>query len=131
MNKQRDEGSYYRRSGSQPVPGRPVPKNLGQSRGGGQRGPRDYHVDDAALEEIDDFRPPNPKNPLAGAKPAVVLGAFLTIAGILSLIIFPFLPVTFPGWMTVALIGVVFLGLLVLFLQMPSKRTGSGDGAQV
>ena len=119
MSRRRDDGAGYRRT-SQPQPGRPIPKNLGQ------RGPRDY-----TLEEEDDFRPPNPKNPLAGAKPAVVIGAALVLLGILALIIFPFLPVSFPSWTTPALIAVVLLGIVILFLQMPSKRRGAGDGAQV
>lgn len=96
------------------------------------RGPRDYSVNDDALDELDDFVPPNPPNPLGGAKPGVVIGAVLTIGAILALIVFPFLPVSFPGWTTPALIGVMLFGLLVLFLQMPRNRNpNSGDGAQV
>lgn len=105
----------------------------GRSRplpGPGQ-GPRDHSVDDAALEEIDDFEPPNPRNPLADAKPAVVLGTVLSIGAILALIIVPFLPLNAPGWTVPALIGLVFAGLVILFLQMPRNRSGSGDGAQV
>lgn len=88
-------------------------------------------MDDAALEEIDDFEPPNPKNPLAGARPAVVLGSVLSIGAILALIIVPFLPLNAPSWTVPALIGVVLAGLVILFLQMPRNRSGSGDGAQV
>ncbi|WP_120006308.1 hypothetical protein [Nesterenkonia muleiensis] len=121
MNKRPDNGAYYRRKASQPQPGRPVPKNLGQ------RGPRDY----SPAEAEDEFRPPNPTSPVAGAKPGVVIGALLALGGILCLVVFPFLPVSFPGWTTAALIGVILLGLVVLFLQMPSKRSGSDDGARV
>ncbi|MCH8559543.1 MULTISPECIES: hypothetical protein [unclassified Nesterenkonia] len=113
---------------SRPLPGQGGP---GQGQGGPGQGPRDHSVDDSALEEIDDFQPPNPKNPLAGAKPAVVLGAVLSIGAILALIIVPFLPLNAPGWTVPALIGVVLAGLVILFLQMPRSRTGSGDGAQV
>ncbi|GAA1816714.1 hypothetical protein [Nesterenkonia flava] len=128
MNKRRDDIP----SGPKPVPGRPVPKNLGSSgRRPAARGPRDYTVNDDVLAEIDDFRPPHPKNPLAGAKPGVVIGATLTIAAILCLVVFPFLPVNFPTWTTLALIGVILLGLVILFLQMPSKRSSSDDGARV
>ncbi len=49
-------------------------------------------------EALDDFTPPNPKNPLAGAKQGVVLGAVLVIGGILALIIVPFLPLNAPSW---------------------------------
>ncbi|GAA1147177.1 hypothetical protein [Nesterenkonia lutea] len=94
-------------------------------------GPRENRVDDAVGEDVDDFQPPNPKNPLAGARPAVVLGAGLSIGGILALIIVPFLPVNAPGWTVTALIGVVLAGLVILFLQMPRSRSGGGDGAQV
>ncbi|MCH8564765.1 hypothetical protein LTH96_03280 [Nesterenkonia sp. LB17] len=110
---------------------RPLPGQGGPGQGGPGQGPRDHSVDDSALEEIDDFQPPNPKNPLAGAKPAVVLGAVLSIGAILALIIVPFLPLNAPGWTVPALIGVVLAGLVILFLQMPRSRTGSGDGAQV
>lgn len=121
MNKRSDNGAYYRRRAARPQPGRPVPKNLGQ------RGPRDYSLTDAE----DEFRPPNPTSPVAGAKPGVVIGALLALGGILCLIVFPFLPASFPGWTTSALIGVILLGLVVLFLQMPSKRSGNDDGARV
>lgn len=121
MNKGSDKGSYYRRRGAQPQPGRPVPKNLGQ------RGPRSYSTADAE----DDFQPPNPTRLGSTANPGVVIGALLAIGGILCLVIFPFLPVSFPGWITPALIGVILLGLVVLFLQMPSKRSGKDDGARV
>jgi hypothetical protein len=121
MSNRREDGFHYRRSTARPQPGRPVPKNLGQ------RGPRDF----SPAAEEDDFRPPNPKSPVAGAKPGVVIGALLAIGGILCLIVFPFLPVSFPGWTTAALIGVILIGLVVLFLQMPAKRTGTDDGARV
>ena len=88
-------------------------------------------MDDSALEEIDDFRPPNPKNPLAGARPAVVLGSVLSIGAILALIVVPFLPMNAPSWTVPALIVVVLGGLVILFMQMPRNRSGSGDGAQV
>lgn len=105
----------------------------GRSRplSGQGQGPRDYTVDDSAIEEVDDFTPPNPKNPLAGAKPAVVLGAVLSIGAILALIIVPFLPLNAPGWTVPALIGALLAGLVILFLQMPRNRSGGGDGAQV
>ncbi|WP_218220194.1 hypothetical protein [Nesterenkonia sp. Act20] len=105
----------------------------GQSRpvpGPGQ-GPRDHSVDDGALDDVDDFQAPNPKNPLAGARPAVVLGAVLSIGAILALIIVPFLPLNAPSWTVPALIGVVLAGLVILFMQMPRSRSGRGDGAQV
>ncbi|WP_022872333.1 hypothetical protein [Nesterenkonia alba] len=124
MNKRRDDepsAIFSRRGQARPVSRGPAP------RGPSGRGPRDYTVP----EEEDDFTPPNPKNPLAGAKPGVVLGWFLVIAAILALVIFPFLPVSFPSWTTPALIGAAVLGLIILFLQMPSKRPTTGDGAQV
>lgn len=97
------------------------------------KGPRDYTLGDDSgdLGDFDEFRPPNPKNPLAGAKPGVVVGAALLILGILALIVVPFLPLNAPGWTVPALIGVVVLGVVVLFMQMPRHRTGGGDGAQV
>lgn len=98
-----------------------MPKNLGQ------RGPRDY----SPAEEEDDFRPPDPKNPVAGAKPGVVIGVSLVLLGIVALVVFPFLPVVFPGWTTVALIAAIVLGIAILFMQMPAKRSSRGDGAQV
>ncbi|WP_147383479.1 hypothetical protein [Nesterenkonia natronophila] len=121
MSNRREGGSHHRRSTARPQPGRPVPKNLGQ------RGPRDF----SPAAEEDDFRPPNPKSPVAGAKPGVVIGALLALGGILCLIVFPFLPVSFPGWTTAALIGVILLGLVVLFLNLPARRAGSDDGARV
>lgn len=121
MNKGSDKGSYYRRKGAQAHPGRPVPRNLGQ------RGPHGYSAADAEEE----FRPPNPTNIGATASPGVVIGALLAIGGILCLVIFPFLPTSFPSWVTPALIGIILLGLVVLFLQMPSKRSGKDDGARV
>ncbi|MBO0595091.1 hypothetical protein I2485_08780 [Nesterenkonia sp. E16_7] len=123
---------------SRPMPGQGGPGQGGPGQGHGAagpgvpgQGPRDYRADDAAWEEIDDFEPPNPKNPLAGAKPAVVLGAVLSIGAILALIVVPFLPLNAPSWTVPALIGVVLAGLVILFLQMPRNRSGSGDGAQV
>lgn len=101
------------------------PKGAGPKPG---RAPRDHSVDE---DSLDDFTPPNPKNPFAGAKPGVVLGALLSIGGILALIIVPFLPLNAPSWTVPGLIGVVLFGLLVLFLQMPRHRSGGGDGAQV
>lgn len=121
MSTRRDDGTFSRPRTSQPQPGRPIPKNLGQ------RGPRDYSV----AEDDDDFRQPNPKNPVAGAKPGVVIGTALMLLGIAALVVFPFLPVVFPGWTTAALIAVIVLGIAILFMQMPAKRTGRGDGAQV
>lgn len=117
----RDGNNYYRRRNAQPPSGRPVPKNLGQ------RGPRDY----SPPEQDDEFRPPNPGNPVAGAKPGVVIGALLAVVGIVALVVHPFLPLDLPGWTTPALIGVIILGIIVLFMQMPSKRAGTDDGAQV
>lgn len=121
MSTRGDNGNFYRRRTSQPQPGRPVPKNLGH------RGPRDYSL----AEEEDDFRQPDPKNPVAGAKPGVVIGAALTLLGIVALVVFPFLPVSFPGWTTAALIAVIVLGIAILFMQIPAKRSSRGDGAQV
>ncbi|GAA1454387.1 hypothetical protein ACFP47_05095 [Nesterenkonia lacusekhoensis] len=102
----------------------------GNRRPGGPapRGPRDYTVKDG---DLDDFTPPNPGNPLAGAKPGVALGALLSLLGILALVVVPFLPISAPSWTVPALIGVVLLGLVILFLQMPRHRSGGGDGAQV
>lgn len=121
MSRRRDDGLHHRRRTAAPQPGRPVPRNLGQ------RGPRDY----SPAEEEDDFRPPNPKNPVAGAKPGVVVGLALVLLGIIALVVFPFLPFVFPGWTTAALIAVIVLGIAMLFMQMPSKRSSRGDGAQV
>lgn len=121
MSRRHDDGAHFRRRTSAPQPGRPVPKNLGQ------RGPRDYSVAD----EEDDFRPPDPKNPVAGAKPGIVIGLTMVLLGIIALVVFPFLPVGFPGWTTAALIAVILLGIAILFMQMPSKRSSRGDGAQV
>ncbi|GAA3051553.1 hypothetical protein GCM10010467_16080 [Actinocorallia glomerata] len=95
------------------------------------QGPRDWSVDHEALEEIDDFRPPNPRNPLAGAKPGVVLGAVLAVGGLVALLVLTWLPATMPSWTAPVLIGVILAGLVTLFLQMPRHRSGSGDGAQV
>lgn len=102
----------------------------GNRRPGGpaSRGPRDYTVGD---DDLDDFTPPNPGNPLAGAKPGVVLGALLSLLGIVALVVVPFLPLNAPSWTIPALIGVVLLGLVILFLQMPRHRSDGGDGAQV
>lgn len=94
------------------------------------QGPRDYTVDDDP-GDFDEFTPPNPKNPLAGAKPGVVVGAGLLILGILALIVVPFLPLSAPSWTVPALVGLVVLGVAVLFMQMPRSRSGGGDGAQV
>lgn len=96
-------------------------------------GPRDEAPGDRLddLGDFDEFTPPNPKNPLAGAKPGVVVGAALLIFGILALIVVPFLPLNAPSWTVPALIAVVVLGVAVLFMQMPRSRTGGGDGAQV
>jgi len=111
---------------SRPVPG------PGEGKGPGPaKGPRDYYVSDSAAEEVDDFQPPNPRNPLAGAKPAVVLGSVLAIGAILALIVLPFLPVNAPSWSVPALIVAVLAGLVILFMQMPRNRSGRGDGAQV
>ncbi|GAB3188386.1 hypothetical protein [Nesterenkonia suensis] len=95
------------------------------------KGPRDWTVDEAALDDADDFRPPNPKNPLAGAKPGVVLGALLAVGGLVAILVLTWLPSTPPSWVAPALIGVILVGLVTLFLQMPRNRAGSGDGAQV
>ncbi|GFZ83968.1 hypothetical protein [Nesterenkonia alkaliphila] len=126
MHKRPDGDSNYRRRTSRPQPGRPVPKNLGA------RGPRDY----TPAEPEDDFRPPNPKNPVAGAKPGVVIGAVLMILGIIALILYPFLggflPSTFQsGWTVAALVAIAIFGLVVLFMQMPAKRSGGDDGARL
>lgn len=121
------EQTPRRGSNPRPHPGRPVPKNLGQPG----KGPRDYSVDESALNELDEFHPPNPKNPLAGAKPGVVLGAAMMILALVTLVVFPFLPVNFPGWVMPAQIAAALLGLVILFMQMPSRRTSGGDGAQV
>ncbi len=129
MSKKRDDGQGPSR------PNRPVrsyriesDKPGNRRPGGAGSGPRDYTVD---ADGLDDFTPPNPKNPLAGAKPGVVLGSLLALGGIIALTVVPFLPISAPSWTTPALIGVVLLGLLVLFLQMPRHRSGGGDGAQV
>lgn len=115
--------------GRRPVPGRPVPKNLGAS---GRRGPRDYAAPEpSSVDDVDDFTQPNPKNPVAGAKPGLVIGTGLVVLGIIALVVFPFLPVNFPGWVTPALIGVIIFGIVVLFMQMPSKRSSASDGAQL
>lgn len=98
-----------------------MPKNLGQ------RGPQGSGSD----EPEDDFHQPNPKNPVAGARPAVVIGLALVLLGIIALVVFPFLPVAFPGWTTPALIAAIVLGIAILFMQMPTKRNTHGDGAQV
>lgn len=117
------------RPGRRPVAGRPVPKNLGAS--GRPKGPRDY----TPAEEEDDFVPPNPKNPLSSSKPGVVIGWGLVILGIIALFSVPFLPIDWPSllepWVIPGLIGVVILGAVILFLQMPSKRSSSSDGAQL
>lgn len=68
---------------------------------------------------------------MAGAKPGVVVGAVMMILGIIALVVFPFLPVSFPGWTTGALIGAIILGIVILFGQMPSKRAGTDDGARL
>lgn len=103
----------------------------GNRRPGGSapRGPQDHAGEDGGL---DDFTPPNPGNPLADAKPGVVLGALMALLGIVALVVVPFLPLSAPSWTVPALIGVVLLGLVILFLQMPRHRAGGGgDGAQV
>lgn len=82
-------------------------------------------------QETDDFQQPDPKSPVAGAKPALVIGTAMLLLGIAALVVFPFLPVAFPSWTTAALIGVIVLGIAILFMQMPAKRSGGGDGAQV
>ncbi|GAB3846334.1 hypothetical protein GCM10028800_11930 [Nesterenkonia populi] len=109
--------------------GRPVPKNLGAS--GRPKGPRDY----ASAEDEDDFVPPNPKNPIARARPGIVIGWSLVILGIIALVSVPFLPIDWPSLLAPAvvpgLIAVVILGLVILFLQMPSKRRSGSDGAQL
>lgn len=99
--------------------------------GSSPRGPRDYEVDDEALDEFDDFHPPNPKNPLAGAKPSLVLGAVLFLGSLVALVLFLWLPVSRPGFVVPGLIGAALVGLVVLFLQMPQNRSGGGDGARV
>ncbi|GAA1170919.1 MULTISPECIES: hypothetical protein [Nesterenkonia] len=121
MTRHRDDDPsaiFSRRGSSRPV-------------SGSGPGPRDWSVDEDSLDEIDDFRPPNPKSPLAGAKPAVVLGVVLAVGGLLALLLLTWLPMTIPSWAAPALIGVTLVGLVTLFLQMPRSRTGSGDGAQV
>lgn len=110
----------------------PVFDRHGGSRPVGGRGPRDWSVDEGALDEADDFTPPNPKNPLAGARPGVVLGALMALGGIVGVLIAAWVPGAAPSWLAPALIAVAVLGLVVLFLQMPRSRGGgSGDGAQV
>ncbi len=126
MSKRRDDGQGPPRKNRQVNSYRIESDRPGNRRPGA--GTRDYTVDDEAL---DDFTPPNPKNPLAGAKPGVVLGAVLVIGGILALIIVPFLPLNAPSWTAPGLIGLILFGLAVLFLQMPRHRSGGGDGAQV
>lgn len=112
------------------MPGRPVPKNLGSS--GRPGGPRDYTP---AAEDEDDFRPPNPKGTLATAKPGVVIGWLLVIVGVIAVIAVPFLPVNWPSalqpWIVPGLIAMIIIGMVTLFMQMPSKRPNAGDGAQV
>lgn len=130
MSKKRDDGQGPSRR-SRPVRNYRIESDQpGNRRPGGPpaRGPRDYTVDDSGL---DDFTPPNPKNPLAGAKPGVVMGALLSLLGIIALVVVPFLPISTPTWTVPALIGVVLIGLVVLFLQMPRHRSDGGDGAQV
>lgn len=125
MNKRRDDdpSAIFSRGGK----ARPVrPRPGGQGPVG--RGPRDFTPAEPQEEE---FRQPNPSNPVAGAKPGVVIGVALMLSGIVALVVFPFLPVSFPGWTTPALIAAIVLGIAILFLQMPAKRSGSGDGAQV
>lgn len=95
------------------------------------QGPRDWTLDEDALDESDDFQPPHPKNPLAGARPGVVLGAALALGGLLAVLILTWLPMNLPAWSAPALIGVALAGLVILFLQMPRNRRGTGDGAQV
>ncbi|WP_146339222.1 DUF2207 domain-containing protein [Nesterenkonia sp. NBAIMH1] len=115
--------------GRRPVAGRPVPKNLGDS--GRPKGPRNF----GPAEDEDDFVPPNPKNPLASSRPAIVLGWGMVIIGIIALVSVPFIPIDWPSllapWIVPGLIALVIIGLIVLFLQMPSKRSGSGNGAQL
>ncbi|WP_258935076.1 hypothetical protein [Nesterenkonia pannonica] len=41
------------------------------------------------------------------------------------------LAVLLAPWIVPGLIALVIIGLIVLFLQMPSKRSGSGNGAQL
>lgn len=121
MTRHRDDDPsavFSRRGASRPV-------------GSSGRGPRDWSVDEDSLDEIDDFRPPDPKNPLAGAKPGVVLGAVLAVGGLVALLLLSWLPMAAPSWAAPALIGVILVGLVTLFLQMPRSRNGSGDGAQV
>lgn len=122
MNKRRDNdpSAVFSRGGrARPVGPRP------SVRGPVGRGPKDHEA------RGDEFTPPQPKNPVAGAKPGLVLGGVLLVGGILALVIFPFLPVSFPGWATPALIGVIVAGIAVLFLQMPTRKSARGDGAQL
>ncbi|HIX00292.1 MAG TPA: hypothetical protein H9871_09130 [Candidatus Nesterenkonia stercoripullorum] len=121
MSRPRDDepSSLFGRSGK----ARPI--------SGSGRGPRDYSPSDDPLEEIDDFKPPNPKSPLAGARPATVLGALLAIGGVIAVILVSVVPANTPGWSIPALVAVTIAGVVVLFAQMPKNRGGSGDGAQV
>lgn len=113
---------------------RPQSQGTGQPQGHPGQGPRDYRVDEDAvgeLDELDDFHPPNPKNPLAGAKPGLVLGTALFLGSLVALLLLIWLPVSLPGIVATGLVGLALAGLVVLFLQMPQSRSGGGDGAQV
>lgn len=121
MTRNRDDDPsaiFNRRGGARPV-------------GRSGQGPRDWSIDEESLDEIDDFRQPQPRNPLAGARPGVVLGTVLALGGLLAVLLLTWLPATLPAWTAPALIGVTLAGLVILFLQMPRNRRGPGDGAQV
>lgn len=105
-------------------PGHPADRASG-------RGPRDYGVDEDALDEDEDFHPPNPQNPLAGARPGLVLGATMFVGSLVLLLLLIWLPISLPGLVGPGLVGLALAGLVVLFLQMPQNRSGGDDGAQV
>ncbi|MDO5493565.1 MAG: hypothetical protein Q4F53_08155 [Nesterenkonia sp.] len=111
--------------------GRPRRRPGGPSGDSAARGPRDHRVDDHTSDDLDDFHPPNPRNPLAGARPGVVLGVTMFVGSLVVLLLLIWLPLTLPGFVGPGLVGLALVGLVVLFLQMPQNRTGGGDGAQV
>lgn len=86
-----------------------------------------------ALEDADDWHPPEPA-PIGWrtAAPAVVLAWVAVLGGLTAVVVGAVFFRPIPGWATLALIVVVLLGALTLFIRLPRDRKyDGGDGAEV
>lgn len=93
-------------------------------------GPRDYEPDDDEADLVDGFVPPEPQ-PLHGARPALVLGWAVLLAGLGVLLISVIAWRSAPGIVLLAAGGCVLAGTALLLWQLPSHRQEDGDDGAV